>query len=87
MMTKLLWTSWHRVAKISTNMKSEELSLNIFAADLCDVAMGRAKPLHQDARETFSLTYPTTSGADSSATTSSPARRYNRQAEMFKIAK
>ncbi len=58
-MTKLLWTPWHKVVNIRPDLKSGELSLNIFAADLYDVAMGKAKPVYQDAREFFSLTYPT----------------------------
>jgi hypothetical protein len=58
-MTKLAWTPWHKVVKIRPDLKSGELSLNIFAADLYDVAMGKAKPVYQDAREFFSLTYPT----------------------------
>ncbi len=58
-MTKLAWTPWHQVVKIRPDLKSGELSLNIFAADLYDVAMGKAKPVYQDAREFFSLTYPT----------------------------
>lgn len=58
-MTKLAWTPWHRVVKIRPDLKSGELSLNIFAADLYDVAMGKAKPVYQDPREFFSLTYPT----------------------------
>jgi hypothetical protein len=58
-MSKLAWTPWHKVVKIRPDLKSGELSLNIFAADLYDVAMGEAKPVYQDAREFFSLTYPT----------------------------
>ncbi len=58
-MTKLAWTPWHKVVKIRPDLKSGELSLNIFAADLYDVAMGKAKPVYHDAREFFSLTYPT----------------------------
>ena len=58
-MAKLAWTPWHSVVKIRPDLKSGELSLNIFAADLYDVAMGKAKPVYQDAREFFSLTYPT----------------------------
>ena len=58
-MTKLAWTPWHKVVTIRPDLKSGELSLNIFAADLYDVAMGKAKPVYQDPREFFSLTYPT----------------------------
>ncbi len=58
-MAKLAWTPWHKVVTIRPDLKSGELSLNIFAADLYDVAMGKAKPVYQDPREFFSLTYPT----------------------------
>lgn len=47
-MTKLAWTPWHKVVEIRPDLKSGELSLNIFAADLYDVAMGKAKPVYQD---------------------------------------
>jgi len=32
-MTKLAWTPWRKVVKIRPNLKSGELSLNIFADD------------------------------------------------------
>jgi hypothetical protein len=38
-MSKLAWTPWHRVVKIRPDLKSRELSLNIFAADLYDVVL------------------------------------------------
>src|SRR5260370_35693589 len=58
-MTKLAWAPWHNVVKIRPDLKFGDLSLNIFAADLYDVAMGKAKPVYQDPKEFFSLTYPT----------------------------
>jgi hypothetical protein len=58
-MSKLPWTPWHEVVKLRPDVKSGELSLNIFAADLYDVAMAVAKPVYQDPKEFFSLTYPT----------------------------
>lgn len=58
-MTKLDWTPWHQVVELRDDLKSGELSLSIFAADLYDVVMGRAKPVYQDADEFFALTYPT----------------------------
>jgi predicted AAA+ superfamily ATPase len=58
-MTKLSWTPWHKVVQLRPDLKSGELSLNIFAADLYDVAMGTAKPVYQQPTEFFSLTYPT----------------------------
>ena len=41
-MTNLAWTPWPKVVKIRPDLKSCELSLNIFAADLYDVAMGQS---------------------------------------------
>jgi hypothetical protein len=46
-------------SSLRPDVKSGELSLNIFAADLYDVAMGAAKPVYKDPKEFFSLTYPT----------------------------
>jgi hypothetical protein len=45
--------------KLRPDPKCGELSLNIFAADLYDMAIDKAKPVYQDARKFFSLTYPT----------------------------
>jgi len=58
-MTKLPWTPWHQVIRLRDDIRSGELSLAIFAADLYDVIMGRAKPIYQDPAEFFALTYPT----------------------------
>jgi len=54
------WTPWHKVITLRPDLKSGELSLNIFAADLYDVAMQRgARPVYEDPAEFFALTYPT----------------------------
>jgi len=58
-MAKPAWTPWHKVLKIRPDLKSGELPLNIFAADLYDVATGAAKPIYQRPEEFFALTYPT----------------------------
>jgi hypothetical protein len=58
-MTKLAWTPWHKVVELRDDLKSGELSLAIFAADLYDVIMGKAKPVYQNPEEFFALTYPT----------------------------
>jgi len=58
-MTKLAWTPWHKVVKLREDLKSGELSLSIFAADIYDVIMGKAKPVYQNPEEFFALTYPT----------------------------
>jgi uncharacterized protein len=50
-MSKLPWTPWHKVVKIRDDLKSGELSLAVFAADLYDVTMKRARPVYQDPRE------------------------------------
>ncbi len=58
-MSNLPWKPWHEVVQIRDDLKSGELSLAIFAADLYDVAMGSARPVYQDPAEFFALTYPT----------------------------
>lgn len=58
-MSKEAWTPWHEVAKLRDDLKSGELSLSMFAADLYDVVMGKAKPIYQSPAEFFTLTYPT----------------------------
>src|SRR5215208_4420852 len=58
-MTKLAWKPWHQVVRVRDDRKSGELSLAVFAADLYEVAMHRAKPVYQEPREFFALTYPT----------------------------
>lgn len=58
-MAKNQWSPWHQVVKLREDVRSGELSLAIFAADLYHVIMGRAKPVYQDPREFFALTYPT----------------------------
>ncbi|MBI4317403.1 MAG: hypothetical protein HY675_02845 [Chloroflexi bacterium] len=58
-MGKVNWTPWHEVVPLRDDLKSGELSLAVFAADLYDVGMGRARRVYQDTREFFTLTYPT----------------------------
>ncbi|BAY28158.1 AAA family ATPase (plasmid) [Calothrix sp. NIES-2100] len=53
------WKPWHQIVELRDDLKSGELSLAIFAADLYDVIMGKAKPIYQDPAEFFALTYPT----------------------------
>ncbi|MDI6709994.1 MAG: hypothetical protein QME76_04805 [Bacillota bacterium] len=57
--SKIPWTPWHRVVQIRDDLRSGELSLAVFAADIYDVIMGGAKPVYQDPSEFFALTYPT----------------------------
>ncbi len=58
-MSKLPWTPWHKVLQIRDDLKSGELSLAVFAADLYDVMMGKARPVNPPPTEFFALTYPT----------------------------
>ena len=58
-MSKLAWKPWHKVVQLREDLKSGKLSLAIFAADLDDVVMGKARPVYQDPQEFFALTYPT----------------------------
>ena len=50
---------WHEVVKLREDLRSGELTLSIFAADLYDVVMGKARPIYQQPSEFFALTYPT----------------------------
>ena len=54
-MSKLSWTPWHEVVKLRDDIRSGELSMAIFAADLYDVVMGRAKPVYQTPEQFFAL--------------------------------
>jgi hypothetical protein len=59
-MSKLAWTPWHKVVQVRDELKTGELSLAIFAADLYDVAMQKGRrPVYEDPEAFFSLTYPT----------------------------
>ena len=52
--------SWHEVVKLRGDLKSGELSLAIFAADLYDVVMQKGqRPVYENPAEFFALTYPT----------------------------
>lgn len=58
-MAKPAWKPWHEVVKLREDVRSGELSLATFAADLYQVMVGQAKPVYQDPKEFFALTYPT----------------------------
>jgi len=59
-MSKLSWTPWHKVVTLRDDLRSGELSLSIFAADLYDVAMQKGqRPVYEDPAQFFALTYPT----------------------------
>ena len=60
MTQKLPWTPWHRVVKLREDVRTGELSLADFAADLHDVMMQRgARPIYENPARFFALTYPT----------------------------
>lgn len=58
-MSKLPWSPWHKVVQLRDDVRSGELSLAVFAADLYDVVMEKAKPVYQRPDQFFALTYPT----------------------------
>jgi hypothetical protein len=54
------WKPWHQVVQLREELKTGELSLAMFAADLDEVILQKNKrPLYEDASKFFSLTYPT----------------------------
>ena len=51
---------WHEVVELRDDLKTGELSLAVFAADLYDVVMQKGqRPVYEDPAEFFALTYPT----------------------------
>ncbi len=59
-MAKNPWKSWHDVVTLRDDLKSGELPLHMFAADLYDVAMQRGeRPVYENPEQFFALTYPT----------------------------
>jgi hypothetical protein len=58
-MSKHTYTPWHKVVALRDDLRSGELSLSMFAADLYDVAVGRGPSVYRDPQEFFALTYPT----------------------------
>jgi len=61
---KTQWTPWHKVVKLREDVRSGELSLSVFAADLYEVKMGTGRKVYVDPNEFFALTYPTTNLRD-----------------------
>ena len=58
-MAKTPWTPWHQVVRLREDVRSGDLPLSSFAADLHKVMLGTAIKVYQDPREFFALTYPT----------------------------
>ncbi|MBS0186570.1 MAG: ATP-binding protein [Planctomycetes bacterium] len=59
-MAKLPWKPWHEVVKLRDDLKSGELPLHMFAADLYEVLMQNGKrPIYEKPENFFALTFPT----------------------------
>lgn len=59
-MPKLPWKPWHEVVALRDDLKTGELTLQMFAADLYEVLMRRGKqPVYENPQSFFSLTFPT----------------------------
>lgn len=59
-MAKSAWKPWHEVVALREDLKSGELPMSIFAADLYEVVMQRGeRPVYERPEEFFELTYPT----------------------------
>src|ERR1017187_6607756 len=59
-MAKLPWKAWHEVVKLRDDLRSGDLPLYLFAADLYEVMMQNGKrPVYEKPEEFFALTYPT----------------------------
>ena len=56
----LSWTPWPQVVSLREDVRTGELSLNDFAADLHDVMMqGGTRPIYENPARFFALTFPT----------------------------
>nr|BBH93037.1 hypothetical protein KTA_12360 [Thermogemmatispora argillosa] len=53
------WRPWHAIVRLRDELKSGDLSLASFAADLYDVVMQQGQALYREPDEFFALTYPT----------------------------
>lgn len=59
-MAKQPWKAWHEVVKLRDDLRSGDLPLHMFAADLYEVMMQNGKrPIYERPDEFFALTYPT----------------------------
>ena len=51
---------WHQVVRLKEELRSGELALAEFAADLHEVTQARGRrPIYEDPSQFFALTYPT----------------------------
>jgi len=54
------WKPWHEVVQLRDELKTGELSMSMFAADLDEVILKKGKrPIYEDPKKFFALTYPT----------------------------
>lgn len=54
------WKPWHTVVQVRDDVKTGDLSLSLFAANLYDVAMQKGRrPVYEQPDEFLALTYPT----------------------------
>ena len=59
-MPKLSWTPWHKVVRLREDLRSGDLPLHMFAADLYEVLMQSGKrPVYEGPEQFFALTFPT----------------------------
>ncbi len=59
-MAKLSWKPWHEVVQLRSDLRSGDLPLHMFAADLYEVMMQNGmRPLYEKPEEFFALTFPT----------------------------
>ncbi|HEX9842624.1 MAG TPA: DUF499 domain-containing protein, partial [bacterium] len=59
-MAKLPWKAWHEVVALRDDLRSGDLPLHLFAADLYEVLMRSGKrPVYEDPAQFFALTFPT----------------------------
>jgi hypothetical protein len=64
-MSRLPWTPWHQVVKLREDVRTGELSMAVFAADLHEVVLQKgARKVYEDPAHFFALTYPTTNLRD-----------------------
>lgn len=60
MATASKWKPWHEVVHLRDELRTGELSLSMFAADLDEVILKKGKrPIYEDPAKFFALTYPT----------------------------
>ncbi|QOJ18491.1 MAG: ATP-binding protein [Phycisphaeraceae bacterium] len=59
-MAKQPWKAWHEVVRLREDLRSGDLPLHMFAADLYEVMMQNGKrPIYEKPEEFFALTFPT----------------------------